>query len=91
MEINVLEESKNRLVVEIKGEGHTLCNALKSELWKNKKVKVAGYNISHPLVGVPKLVIEVESGDPKKILADAVKSVKKDADEFLKSFSKAVK
>ncbi|MBN1544121.1 DNA-directed RNA polymerase subunit L [Candidatus Woesearchaeota archaeon] len=91
MEINVLEESKNRLVVEIKGEGHALCNALKSELWKNKKVKVAGYNIAHPLVGIPKLVIEVESGDPKKLLADAAKNVKKDADDFLKSFTKTVK
>lgn len=91
MEINVLEESKNKLVVEIKGEGHALCNAVKAELWKNKKVKVAGYNISHPLVGVPKLVIETESGDPKKILIDAIKNVRKDADAFLKSFSKTVK
>ena len=91
MEINVLEESKNKLVVEIKGEGHALCNALKAELWKNKKVKIAGYNIAHPLVGIPRLVIETESGDPRKILLDAVKSVKKDADAFLKSFSKAVK
>ncbi|MBW2971758.1 DNA-directed RNA polymerase subunit L [Candidatus Woesearchaeota archaeon] len=91
MEINVLEDSKNKLVVEIKGEGHALCNALKAELWKNKKVKVAGYNVAHPLVGVPKMVIEVESGDPKKFLADAAKAVKKDADDFLKAFDKKVK
>ncbi|MBW2997594.1 DNA-directed RNA polymerase subunit L [Candidatus Woesearchaeota archaeon] len=91
MEINVLEESKNKLIVEIKGEGHALCNALKAELWKNKKVKVSGYNIAHPLVGIPKLVIETESGDPRKILTDAIKNVKKDADAFLKSFSKTVK
>ena len=91
MEINVLEESKNRLVVELKGESHSFCNALKAELWKNKKVKVAGYNIAHPLVGVPKLVIETESGDPKKLLVDAVKNLKKDADAFIKSFSKKAK
>jgi DNA-directed RNA polymerase II subunit RPB11 len=92
MEINVLEESKNRLVVEIKGEGHALCNALKDELRKNKKVKMAGYNIAHPLVGIPRLVIETDAGgDPKKLLADAAKAVKKDADAFLKSFSKSVK
>ncbi len=90
MEINVLEESKNKLVVEIKGESHALCNAIKSELWKNKKVKTTGYNIAHPLVGVPKLIIESNS-DPKKLLVDAVKSVKKDADDFLKSFTKTVK
>ena len=92
MEINVLEESKNKLVVEIKGEGHALCNALKTELWKNKKVKVAGYNIAHPLIGIPKLIIETEpGGDPKKLLVEAIKNVKKDADAFLKSFSKKVK
>jgi DNA-directed RNA polymerase subunit L len=91
MEIKILEESKNKLVFEIVGEGHALCNALKAELWKNKKVKVAGYNIAHPLIGVPKLVIETDSGNPKEILIDAVKNVKKDTEAFLKSFSKAVK
>lgn len=91
MEINVLEGSKKKLVVEIKGESHSFCNALKAALWKDKKVKVTGYNIAHPLVGVPKLVIETESGDPKKILLDAVKSLKKDSDAFLKSFDKKVK
>ena len=91
MEINVLEESKNKLVVEIKGEGHALCNALKTELWSNKAVKVTGYNIAHPLIGIPKLVIETTSGNPKQILADAAKSIKKDADSFLKSFSKLLK
>ena len=91
MEINVLEESKNKLVVEIKGESHALCNALKTELWKNKKVKIAGYNISHPLVGTPRLIIETDTGNPKEMLADAAKSLKKDADAFLKSFSKAIK
>ncbi len=91
MEINVLEESKDKLVVELKGEGHALCNALKTELWNSKKVKMTGYNIAHPLVGIPKIVIETDSGDPKKLLADAAKAVKKDADDFLKDFKKKVK
>jgi DNA-directed RNA polymerase subunit L len=91
MEINVLEESKNKLVVEIKGESHSLCNALKCELWKGKGIKLAGYNISHPLVGTPKIIIETESGNPKQLLADAAKSVKKDAEAFLKAFEKAAK
>jgi DNA-directed RNA polymerase subunit L len=91
MELNVLEESKNRLVVEIKGESHALCNALKSELWGNKKVKIAGYNIAHPLIGVPKLVIETESVSAKDALIEAAKNIKKDTESFLKAFSKAVK
>ncbi len=91
MEINILEESKNRLVVEIKGESHALCNAVKTELWNNKKVKITGYNIAHPLIGVPKLIIETESGNPKDILMEAVKNVKKDSESFLKAFTKIAK
>lgn len=91
MELKVLEDSKNKLIVEIEGEGHALCNALKSELWNNKKVDIAGYNIAHPLVGVPKLVIETDSGKPKEALVDAAKKIKKEADEFLKAFNKIAK
>lgn len=89
MEIKILEESKDKLVVEIVGEGHALCNALKQELSGNKKVKVAGYNVEHPLIGVPKLVIE--GTDPKGALVEAAKAVKKEADAFVKAFDKAVK
>jgi len=91
MEINFLEESKNKLVVEIKGESHSLCNVLKAEVWKNKAVKISGYQITHPLVGVPRLVIETTSGNPRQILIDAAKNIKKDAETFLKAFTKTVK
>ena len=91
MEINILEESKNKLIVEIKGEGHALCNALNEELWNNKKVNIAGYNIAHPLINIPKLTIDAESGNPKDYLKDAAKSVKKNAQDFLKAFSKVAK
>ncbi|MBI4738949.1 DNA-directed RNA polymerase subunit L [Candidatus Woesearchaeota archaeon] len=48
MELKILEETKTKLVIDMTGEDHTLCNMLKKELWKNKHVKVAGYNIDHP-------------------------------------------
>ncbi len=88
MEITVVEESKDKLVVEIKGEGHGFVNALKKELNENKNVKAAGYNIDHPLVGVPKLIIHGK--EPKKQLAEAAKSLKKQSAEFLKAFNKAI-
>jgi DNA-directed RNA polymerase subunit L len=65
MEINVLEEKAKRLVFELKGEDHTLCNALREELWNDKSVTVAAYNINHPLVGVPKFIIET-NGDKEQ-------------------------
>ena len=91
MEIKVLEETKERIIVEIKGESHGFVNALKSELNKDKGVKSAGYNINHPLIGIPKIVIQAKGKDPKTLLHDAAKNIKKQADDFSKAFGKAIK
>ena len=77
MEINILEDKKKRLVFELKGEGHTLCNVLREELWNDKSVTVSAYNISHPLVGIPTFIIETSSKSPKKALKDAISRLKK--------------
>ncbi len=63
--------------IEIIGETHTFCNALRKELWNDKDVQVAGYNIEHPLVSNPVLTLETEKKDPKKVLEAAVKRLKK--------------
>ena len=77
MEITIIEDKKKRLVFEIRGEDHTLCNALREELWNDKSVSVSAYNINHPLVGVPKFIIETDGKkDPKKALKDAIKRLK---------------
>ena len=86
MEVKVLEESKNRIVIEIKGEDHTFCNALKQELWNDKDVKVASYKIDHPLIGVPQFLVETKGKDPKKVLMDAAKRLQKELDKFKKAF-----
>jgi DNA-directed RNA polymerase subunit L len=91
MELKVVEESKNKLVIDVKGESHTLCNVLKRELWKDKNVKVSGYYVDHPLVGTPRFVVETDGGNPKDALLTAVKNVKKDCDAFIKVFEKEVK
>ena len=92
MEIKVLEEKKNRLVLEIKGEGHAFCNALKKELWNDSHVKVAAYKIKHPLVGVPTMVVETDGKEtPKKALTEAAKRLSKLTDKFKSAFLKGVK
>ena len=91
MEIKVLEEKKNKLIIELKGETHAFCNALKKELWNDKSVKAAGYNIEHPLVGIPKIVIETDGKDPKKALIDAAGRLKKSFDLLKSEFLKSVK
>ncbi|GAG48509.1 unnamed protein product, partial [marine sediment metagenome] len=38
MEINIIEEKKDKISFEIKGQGNTFCNILKDELWNDKHV-----------------------------------------------------
>ena len=92
MDINIIEDKKNKLVFESEGIGHTFCNVLKKELWNDKHVKVATYNIKHPLVSRPKMIIETDgSEDPKKALLAAVQRLKKVNEKFKKEFSKEVR
>ena len=91
MKIEVIEKEKNKLKLEIIGEDHTFCNALRKELWNDKDVRVAGYNIEHPLVSNPVLTLETEKKDPKKVLEAAIKRLKKknaNIKESIKSVSK---
>jgi len=90
MEINIVEEKKNKLVFEVKGETHTLCNALQRELWNDSHVKAAGYNIKHPLINIPRFMLETDGADPKKTISAAVKRLTKEAAK-LKDQAKKIK
>jgi DNA-directed RNA polymerase subunit L len=88
MEFNVLEEEKNKLVFELKGENHTFCNLLKTELRKLKSVTLVSYRIDHPLVGVPTFMLETKGAEPRKALKEALKNVKKLVVDFQKQAKK---
>ena len=88
MEFTVLEESKEKLGFTLRGETHTFCNALKQELQAVKGVQVATYKIDHPLVGVPEFLIETKGMESRKALKEALKSLKKKAEEFKKEVGK---
>ncbi len=91
MKIDVLEDKKNKLVFEVEGMGHTFINILKNELWNDSHVKVATYAVKHPLVNVPKMIVETDGASPRKIIADAAKRLKKTCEIFESEFSKEVK
>jgi len=91
MEIKVLEDTKKKLIFELKGADHTFCNILKEELWNDKNMDAAGYSIDHPLVGIPRFVVEVTSGTPKDALNDAVTRLKKVNDKLNTELLKALK
>lgn len=90
MELNVLEETKTRMVVELKGEDHTFCNFLKKELWNDDKVKVSTYAMNHPSIGIPRLVLETSGKAPREALQDAAKRLSKNIETFKKASEKEI-
>ena len=92
MNVRIIEDKTNRLVFDVEGATHTLSNAIKRELFSNEDVKVAGYHVSHPLVGIPRYIVETKrGGDPKKAVLDAVKTLKKNAEDLSKKALKELK
>ena len=84
MEIKILEESKGSIKIEVEGEDHTLANALRNELWNDSHVIIAGYNIDHPLIGNPVIIVETDGKEePKKALQAAVERLKKKNSDIL--------
>ncbi len=60
MKVNVITETKNELEVELAGEDHTFCNALRKVLVENKDVLSATYKVEHPLLTPPTILIKTK-------------------------------
>ena len=91
MEVTVLEETKTRFVFELAGSDHTLCNALKKELYADDKVKAASYTIKHPSIGIPQMVIETSARTPRDALVEAAKRLQKAYEKFKGAVEKELK
>lgn len=92
MELKIIDDKKNRMVFDLIGEDNTFCNIITNELWNVKGVKTAAYNINHPLVGIPKIIVETDSStEPKKALKTAVANLEKKNKDFLAKFKKSIK
>ena len=92
MEIRILDDKKNKFVIEVKGVDHTLCNAIKTELWNDKHVKIATYSIRHPQISVPQMIIETDGEEnPRNALINAVQRLQKNNVKFKKEFSAAIR
>jgi len=90
MEIKILEDTKKRLIFEVAGADHTLCNSLKKELWLDSAIKAASYKIEHPLIGIPQFIIETNGQkEPRQVLKSACSKLQKLDSDFLAAFKKA--
>ncbi len=88
MELKVVEKSKKKLVFDLVGADHTFSNAFKKELWNDKSIKISAYNVEHPLIGIPRFIVETDDKDPEKVLLDAVKRLQKKNEQFLEGAKK---
>ena len=92
MEIKILDDKKNKLIIEVKGVDHTLCNSLKTELWDDKHVKIATYSIRHPQISMPQMIIETDGEEsPRNALINAVQRLQKNNVKFKKEFTAAIR
>ncbi len=80
MELNILEETKDSIKIEIQEASHTLVNLLRRELWNNKDTTFASYNLKHPLVSHP--VLNLKSKKPRKNIQETIDSLKKQTKEL---------
>ncbi len=78
--MKILKDTKNELEIEITGETHSLCNALRKTLMEDKGVESAAYVIDHPIVGEP--VLYIKAKNPRKSLQKAAETLISQCDEF---------
>ena len=92
MEVKIIDDKKNKLIIEVKGADHTLCNALKTELYNDKHVKIATYSIRHPQISMPQVIVETDGEEsPRNALMNAAERLHKINARFKKEFLKEVR
>lgn len=83
MNIKIIKVTQEEAELEFLDEGHTFLNALKSSLLKDPRVKVATYDIKHPMISNPIFYINTESIDPLSALREAAARLSENCGEFL--------
>ena len=84
MKVTVLENAEDKLKVEI--DDTTFANLLNENIWK-QKVDYSAYNIDHPYLSNP--VIVVKGKDSKKALFDAAEQVLADVKDLKKQVDRS--
>ncbi len=85
MEINILENSKNEIKIEV--ENLTIIEILRVYLNKDENVSFAAWKREHPTKN-PVLLVKTKGKTAKKAINDAVSSVTKDLDKVESDFKK---
>ncbi|MET1159387.1 MAG: RpoL/Rpb11 RNA polymerase subunit family protein [Thermoprotei archaeon] len=82
-ELKVLRKSDNEILLEIRGEDHTLGNLLVKEALRHPKVEYAAYRIPHPLQDRMEIYIATtKDANIKDIIREVIDSIRKYLNEF---------
>ncbi|MCW1296888.1 MAG: DNA-directed RNA polymerase subunit L [Candidatus Parvarchaeota archaeon] len=84
MKVEIIERNENTLRFKIFEESHTLCNALKAELERNKNVTFVGYRKEHPLLDYSIFILKTKNESAEKTLANAIKNIANNLNELKK-------
>ncbi len=92
MELELVEKGEGSWLIKITGEGHTLCNLLRTELAKDESVASAAYTIDHPLTEPPKFYVKTKKGkSPERAITDAVDRIIEQLEDLRKQLQKGLK
>lgn len=91
MEVTKMHSSEEEIQLEVKGEGHTFCNALQNFLLKDAAIEFSGYKITHPLIGEPILNIRTNGKKrPEQSAMDAAAALQNELEEIKTTFMKTL-
>ncbi|HUL62493.1 MAG TPA: DNA-directed RNA polymerase subunit L [Methanocella sp.] len=92
MEVKIIRKSDTEIEMEVRGESHTLMNALKAALLEDQAVETATYTIEFPGVSEPVLFVKTSKGeDPIDAIKKAAGRLAGQCEDFTKLFAKKAK
>ncbi len=88
MDVNIVEESKNRFVFELLSHDHTVLLLVKEALQENDDVKLLTFSVGHPETGKPLFILETKKNDAKKLFLQSLNDIEKNLQKLQKDFEK---
>lgn len=91
MRLELKKVDERELIIKVFGETHTLGNLLAKSALKHPSVKLAAYNIEHPLEEAFVLRIVTDGNKPAlEVLREVVRNLINLGDEVMKKFKEAL-
>lgn len=87
MHVHLVEEEKEKLKIEVRGESAALTHLIASEVWNHGGEAAAVRE--HPFMAEPSIIVKGKK--PKNILKKSAAAVQTKCDEFTTEFRKAMK